>query len=88
MDKLSDFPCSACGKCCRRVNLSEQTRFLDRGDGICLHFDESTNLCKIYENRPLVCRVKDYYLANLTDQYSWEEFVFLNIKICEVLQKE
>ena len=23
--QLSPFPCSACGQCCRRVNLSEQT---------------------------------------------------------------
>lgn len=32
MNKLTPFPCNSCGKCCRRVNLSEQTRFLDRGD--------------------------------------------------------
>ncbi|MFZ7307001.1 YkgJ family cysteine cluster protein [Avibacterium avium] len=71
----------------RRVNLSEQTRFLDRGDGVCHHFNERTNLCSIYQNRPLVCRVKDYYLAHLSNQYSWEEFVRLNIEVCEILKK-
>ncbi|MFZ7217414.1 YkgJ family cysteine cluster protein [Avibacterium avium] len=87
MHNLTQFPCDACGKCCRRVNLSEQTRFLDRGDGVCHHFNERTNLCRIYQNRPLVCRVKDYYLAHLSDQYSWEEFVRLNIEVCEILKK-
>ncbi|MEE6076862.1 YkgJ family cysteine cluster protein [Avibacterium paragallinarum] len=76
-----------CGRGSRRVNLSEQTRFLDRGDGVCHHFNERTNLCSIYQNRPLVCRVKDYYLAHLSNQYSWEEFVRLNIEVCEILKK-
>ncbi|MGQ0286760.1 YkgJ family cysteine cluster protein [Pasteurellaceae bacterium 22721_9_1] len=85
MQKLTQFPCTACGKCCRRVNLSEQTIFLDRGDGVCQYFDENTNLCTIYETRPLVCRVEDYYKNFLSDVYTWEEFVKINISICEKL---
>ena len=53
---LSPFPCTACGKCCQNVDKSEQTVFLDRGDGTCRHFNEDTKLCLIYENRPLVCQ--------------------------------
>ena len=88
IDQLSPFPCNACGKCCQRVNFSPQTAFLDRGDGICRYFDDQTNLCTIYETRPLVCRVKEYYQAFLSSQYSWEEFIRLNQEICQKLQKE
>ncbi|NEN75009.1 YkgJ family cysteine cluster protein [Pelistega sp. NLN82] len=82
---LSPFPCTACGKCCRHVGKSEQTAFLDRGDGICQFLDEVSNLCTIYEDRPLVCRVEDYYRAYLTDKISWDDFVKDNLAICEKL---
>lgn len=80
-----EFPCTACGKCCRKVNLSEQTNYLNRGDGVCRYFDEKTNLCTIYNDRPLVCRVEDYYKKYLSQQYSWDEFIEINIKICNEL---
>ncbi|WP_367112063.1 YkgJ family cysteine cluster protein [uncultured Psychrobacter sp.] len=82
------FPCTACGQCCKNVHKSEQTKFLDRGDGICHHFNESTLLCAIYEDRPLVCRIEDYYKANLIDIYEWEEFVELNLQVCDELNQE
>ncbi|WP_366511601.1 YkgJ family cysteine cluster protein [Cedecea davisae] len=82
---LTPFPCNACGKCCRRVNASPETAFLDRGDGTCHNFLEETHLCAIYESRPLVCRVEDYYRARLQNVISWEEFVRINIAICEKL---
>lgn len=80
-----EFPCTACGKCCRHVNLSNETAFLDRGDAICKFFNEDTNLCTIYNNRPLVCRVEDYYNKYLSDSYRWDEFVKINLIICEGL---
>lgn len=82
---LNPFPCSACGKCCQRVGKSIQTQFLDRGDSICRYFDEQTKLCRNYENRPLVCRVEDYYRAYFTHLYTWDEFVKLNLTICNEL---
>lgn len=85
---ISPFPCNACGECCRRVNLSEQTVFLDRGDGICRHFDEQSRLCTIYETRPLVCRVEDYYVAHLSQVIEWHDFVQANLSICQDFQKE
>ena len=80
------FPCSACGECCRHVNKSELTIFLDRGDGVCTHFNEAEKLCSIYETRPLVCRVDAYYKKNLSHLYVWEDFIKVNLKICEKLQ--
>lgn len=81
------YPCTACGQCCKNVHKSEETKFLDRGDGVCHNFDESTLLCTIYEDRPLVCRVEDYYKANLIEVYEWDEFVKLNLQICDELNK-
>lgn len=83
--EIYPFPCKACGKCCRKVSLSPHTRFLDRGDGICQNLNTQTNLCKIYPNRPLVCRVNDYYLEYLSDKYSWDDFVKMNKNICDKL---
>lgn len=81
------FPCNACGLCCLRVNSSVETAFLDRGDGVCRHLDEQQHLCTIYDKRPLVCRVEDYYLENLSSVVSWESFVELNVQICNELQR-
>lgn len=80
-----EFPCTSCGKCCRNVSLSKQTAFLDRGDSICRYFNEDTNLCTIYNQRPLVCRVEDYYDVFLSDKYDWDEFVEINLKACDGL---
>lgn len=85
LEEISPFPCNSCGKCCRRVNLSELTVYLDRRDGVCHNFDESSNLCNIYNDRPLVCKVEDYYTTYLTEQISWDDFVKLNLEICEKL---
>lgn len=80
------FPCNTCGQCCKNVHLSELTNYLDRGDGACCYFDNETHLCTIYDTRPLVCRVEDFYRQKLSHIYEWDEFVALNVKICEQLQ--
>lgn len=82
------FPCTSCGECCKNVHLSEHTAYLDRGDGICHHFDEASKRCSIYEHRPLICRVEDYYHQFLTEAYTWDEFVKINLDICHTLQAE
>tara|TARA_R110002167_G_scaffold188380_1_gene389967 strand:- start:25640 stop:25867 length:228 start_codon:yes stop_codon:yes gene_type:complete len=69
------------------VNESVETAFLDRSDGVCRHLDEQTHLCTIYEERPLVCRVEDYYQTNLSSVVSWSVFVDLNVEICNELQR-
>jgi len=80
-----EFPCNSCGKCCRNVDLSEETSYLNRGDAVCKFFNEDTNLCTIYNKRPLVCRVKEYYKQHLSDKYGWDEFVKINLIVCENL---
>ncbi|MGO2300854.1 YkgJ family cysteine cluster protein [Psychrobacter sp. AOP7-D1-15] len=85
LKEITPFPCTSCGKCCRRVNLSDLTSYLDRGDGTCHHFNEASNLCDIYADRPLICRVEDYYKTYLSDQIDWDDFVKINLDICEKL---
>ncbi|MFM1706177.1 YkgJ family cysteine cluster protein [Aeromonas salmonicida] len=84
---LSPFPCTACGQCCRRVSESPQTAFLDSGNGVCRHFNEQSHNCAIYADRPLVCRVEEYYRVNLAEVISWDEFVKVNVEICLHLQQ-
>lgn len=82
------FPCNSCGGCCRKVANSKETAWLDRGDSVCKHFDEETNLCLIYESRPLVCQIENYYDEHLSEKFSWTEFIQINLNICEKLQQQ
>jgi len=83
---ISPFPCNGCGKCCRHVDRSQETSWLDRGDAVCRHFDEFTNRCLIYADRPLVCRVEAYYLRYFSESVDWDDFVKFNMDICRDLQ--
>ena len=80
------FPCSKCGQCCRHVGSTPLGKDLDRGDGVCCHYDETTRLCRIYQERPLLCRVDDYYDRFLKDKMPWEEWYRLNQEQCRKLQ--
>jgi Fe-S-cluster containining protein len=82
---LKPFPCNACGKCCANVHLSEITQPLDRGDGICRHLDNDTKRCQIYDQRPDICRVELQYRTHYSHQFSWDEFITINLTICESL---
>ena len=79
------FPCIACGACCRNLGHAPLYASLDRGDGICCHFDISTNLCRIYESRPKICRVTDMFKA-FEGRFSWDEYVDLNLQSCHELR--
>ncbi len=80
------FPCHQCGRCCQHVYLAVETQFLDRGDGICRHYDVLNKSCTIYMQRPDICRVDLQYKLNYAHEYTWEEFVRLNLQVCERLQ--
>ena len=83
------FQCERCGACCRAIGRSVIYRHLDCGDGTCSHLDKDTNDCKIYHDRPIICRVEDAYLAGLFDKMniSEREFYEMNRKICNALKK-
>ena len=53
------FRCNKCGECCRNLQGISIYADLDRGDGICKYL--KGNLCSIYNERPLLCRIDDCY---------------------------
>lgn len=56
------FKCDKCGLCCKSLKMmGELYSDLDDGSGCCKFFNQENNLCSIYENRPLKCRVEEGY---------------------------
>lgn len=85
------FDCSKCGLCCRSLGKNPIFKEcgLDPGNGICIYLDKETNLCTIYEDRPLICRVDELYeKTSLKEQMSKNEWHKLNKDICEMLQED
>lgn len=80
------FQCDQCGACCRHLGWSDLYRELDRGDGVCKYL--SGNLCSIYENRPLLCRVDESYEAFFNGVMSRTTYDKLNYEACERLKKD
>jgi len=82
------YPCTKCGLCCRNVNRHPIYGALDRGDGICQHLEESTNLCSIYDERPEFCRIDLAYELHFKSTISKENYYVLNARACNQLQLE
>lgn len=79
------FYCNRCGECCRNLNLSPLYAELDRGDGVCRYL--VGNLCSIYDDRPLLCRVDESYAKLFKDVMSIEEYYRLNYEMCAKLKE-
>jgi len=58
---------------------------LDRGDGVCRYL--SGNLCSIYAERPLLCRVDECYEVFFKQYMELKEYYYLNEKECKKLKK-
>lgn len=76
------FVCTRCGECCRHI--AEVLPEFDTGDGVCCHLGESG--CDIYESRPLVCRVEDFWERCLRGKISKEDWYRANYQGCLSLQ--
>jgi len=83
---MSDFPCHQCGLCCQNLNLNGLYKDLDRGDGTCYHFDETTLLCTVYEQRPDICNIKVMHSRYFAEHYNQADFYTLNQQACEDLK--
>ena len=85
---IKKFPCTGCGACCRMIHLSDD--IVEREDtthphyfpythkeGICENLED--NKCKIYDTRPLICRIDD-----LCDYFGYDREIYHreNIKAC------
>lgn len=79
------FKCNKCGACCRNIGGSLIYNELDRGDGICKYLEG--NLCSIYDQRPLMCRVDESYEIFWKHIMSIEDYYDLNYRACNNLKK-
>lgn len=78
------FQCNKCG-CCRNLNKSILYAGLDRGDGVCKYLDG--NLCSIYEERPILCRIDECYELYFKQIIDKKKYYNLNKEMCENLRK-
>lgn len=80
------FTCDQCGECCRHLDRSAVYAELNRGDGVCIYL--AGDMCSIYENRPLLCRVDECYEVYFKDQYTRDAYEKLNYEVCNLLKEE
>lgn len=79
------FRCDMCGECCRNLRKSPLYDSLHDGDGVCKYL--KGNLCSIYNDRPLLCRVDESYELLMKQVLSYEEYLELNYMYCNELKK-
>lgn len=80
------FYCDKCGECCKHLKGISIYADLDRGDGVCKYLEG--NLCSIYDERPMFCRVDECYDLFFKDEYSREEYDLLNSEMCNKLKNK
>lgn len=78
------FNCDLCGQCCRNLNKSDVYNELHEGNGICRYL--IGNICSIYEERPLLCRIDDSYEILFKESIEREIYYELNYKACNNLK--
>ena len=53
---------------------------------MCRHYGVGGKSCAIYTERPDICRVDRMYALHYMRQYTWDEFVVLNLQVCVNLE--
>lgn len=82
------FPCTCCGLCCQNISAINELKVFDLGNGICKYLDISLNLCKIYNDRPLVCNIDKSFQEKYNKYFNKITFYRENAKICNKLQSK
>lgn len=80
------YPCSKCGMCCRNIGHVMELQCYDLGNGICKFLEN--NLCSIYYNRPLVCRVDYMYERYFKEYCDKSTFFEKNMEVCRKLKEQ
>ncbi|WQT67476.1 YkgJ family cysteine cluster protein [Helicobacter pylori] len=100
-EKPDRFSCTSCGLCCKNITGIIELIGFDAGNGVCKFLDLETNLCKIYESRPLICRVDEAHKKlyshlicrvdeahkKLYSHIPLKEFYAKNAEVCNALQE-
>lgn len=80
--------CSCCGLCCEkldRIDLPEQYKYLDNGEGVCRYL--KNKLCTIYDHRPDICNSKKMYEFLYSSRFNtYEEFEEYLVTCCHFIQ--
>ncbi|MEA1954702.1 MAG: YkgJ family cysteine cluster protein [Campylobacterota bacterium] len=80
------FPCTSCGLCCRHIeNIAELNEY-DLGNGICKYLNIVDNSCKIYDERPDICRIDKMFDIEFNKHFSKKDFYVKNAEVCNSLQ--
>ncbi|RDU59867.1 YkgJ family cysteine cluster protein [Helicobacter sp. MIT 14-3879] len=87
-ENRDSFPCTICGACCKNIKGIAELASFDLGNGICKYLDKQSNCCRIYANRPEICRVDVIYEKRYAGHYTKEAFYQLNIESCRFLQEK
>ena len=80
------FNCDKCGICCKNLGQVELLKAYDRGDGVCKYLEN--DLCSIYLERPMICRVEECYEIFFKESMSKEEYYQLNYDSCQLLKEK
>lgn len=82
------FKCEQCGCCCRKIGKVSLGKNMALSNGICRYLNQKTNLCTIYEKRPIFCNVDVFYEKYYKDKISIENFYKINKEECKKLQQK
>ena len=89
---MSNFPCSACGCCCKNADVAvERYKLLDPDfifpykieDGVCSKLKD--NKCIVYNRRPILCKV-DRLAEKYNIELGW--FYSANIDACNKMMDD
>jgi Fe-S-cluster containining protein len=59
---------------------------MHNGDGVCFNLDRETNLCSIYETRPLICNIERGWREIFWSDMTIEEWIEMNEEACKKLR--
>ena len=81
------FQCEQCGCCCRNIGKVAWAKDMALPNGICKYLNQSTNLCSIYNRRPIFCNVEAFYEKFYSNKMTKEKFFNLNKRECKKIQR-
>lgn len=70
------------------VHMSSLYESLDRGDGTCKYYEDTSRLCSIYEKRPQICNVEEMFEQHFKKLMVKEEYYRQNYKACDCLKRK
>jgi Fe-S-cluster containining protein len=80
------WECDGCGKCCESIKSILPDFALK--NGVCCHLDTETRKCRIYFERPLVCRVDEFYETNLKYSMGKDRYYAQQKIMCELAKEK